>query len=120
MTSDACDSVCSVKIIHQERVDKAHKNAIDKTKAHDLSAFFKALSDPGRVRILSALSHQEMCVCDIAAFLDSSQSAVSHQLRLLRTMNLVTNRRDGTVLYYQLADHHVLDILRIGILHIDE
>lgn len=120
MADDACDSVCDVKVIHQERIEKAHKDSIGKEKAQDLSVFFKAFSDPGRIRILSALSHQEMCVCDIAAFLQSSQSAVSHQLRLLRTMNLVTNRREGTVLYYQLADHHVLEILNTGLIHINE
>lgn len=120
MTTDICGPFCSVKVIHKERVAKAHKDAIGKEKAQVLSAFFKALSDPGRVRILSALSHQEMCVCDIAAFLESSQSAVSHQLRILRNMNLVKNRREGTVLYYQLADHHILEILRTGIVHIDE
>jgi len=63
---------------------------------------------------------QEMCVCDIAAFLASSESAVSHQLRLLRTMNLVKNRREGTILYYRLADDHVKEIISTGLTHINE
>ncbi|CAG34862.1 ArsR/SmtB family transcription factor [Desulfotalea psychrophila] len=116
MAADKCDT----RIIHAERVAKAHKTAIQGEEAETLSQFFKVFSDPGRLRILSALRHQEMCVCDLAAFLQGSESAVSHQLRLLRTMNLVKNRREGTVLYYRLTDKHVDEIIVTGLTHIKE
>ena len=114
--ADKCDS----RIIHIERVNRAIKEAISYEDAEELSQFFKAFSDPNRIRILTALTTQEMCVCDLAAFLQSSASAVSHQLRLLRTMNLVKNRRDGTVLYYRLSDDHVKEIIHTGLTHIKE
>lgn len=116
MTTDSCE----VRIIHTERVDKAYKIALTPLQSEQLAYFFKALSDPNRVRILSALFSQEMCVCDIAAFLKSSESAVSHQLRLLRTTNLVKNRREGTVLYYSLADDHVKKIITTSLVHLKE
>ncbi len=111
---------CYTRVIHTERVDKAKKEAIAHEDAKNLAAFFKTFGDPNRIRILTALMSQEMCVCDIAAFLESSESAVSHQLRLLRTMNLVKNRREGKVLYYQLADEHVKEIISTGLVHINE
>jgi DNA-binding transcriptional ArsR family regulator len=69
---------------------------------------------------LWALEKQEMCVCDLAAMLDVTESAVSHQLRLLRTLRLVVNRREGTILYYQLADEHVSQLIDIALEHIKE
>jgi DNA-binding transcriptional ArsR family regulator len=67
-----------------------------------------------------ALAKQEMCVCDLAAMLDVSESAVSHQLRLLRTLRLVTNRRQGTILYYSLADDHVSQLIQVALEHVNE
>ncbi len=81
---------------------------------------FKIFADPSRLKILFALERQEMCVCDIAAFLGLTESAVSHQLRLLRTAKLVKNRREGTVLYYRLVDDHVKMLTDIGLIHIRE
>jgi DNA-binding transcriptional ArsR family regulator len=81
---------------------------------------FKAFADPSRLRILHALRVEEMCVCDLSALLEISESAVSHQLRLLRTLRLVTNRRDGTVLYYRLLDAHVPELLDLALLHLRE
>lgn len=112
--------ICETRIIHTERVDKAHETALSSDQGEQLAQFFKALSDPNRIRLLSALFSQEMCVCDIAAFLKSSESAVSHQLRLLRTTNLVKNRREGTVLYYRLADNHVKKIISTSLIHLKE
>lgn len=77
-----------------------------------LSEIFKALGDETRTRILYLLAHQELCVCDLAAILDMSLPAVSHHLRLLRTMRLVKNRRDGKMVYYSLSDDHILHIIR--------
>ena len=94
--------------------------SLDVHECEQLSDMFKILADPSRLRILVALEHQEMCVCDIAAFLGLTESAVSHQLRLLRTAKLVKNRREGTVLYYRLVDDHVKMLTDIGLVHIRE
>jgi DNA-binding transcriptional ArsR family regulator len=82
-----------------------------------MTELFKAFADGSRLRILWALRHGEMCVCDLAAFLQISESAVSHQLRLLRTMRLVSNRRDGVVLYYRLNDEHIEQLLQVALAH---
>ena len=84
----------------------------------DLAALFKALGDPTRVRILAALALRELCVCDLCAILDMSQSAVSHQLRLLRTARLVRFRRDGKNVFYSLDDEHVLALFAQGLEHV--
>ena len=75
---------------------------------------FKALADPSRLRLLYALAEEEMCVCDLSALLEITESAVSHQLRLLRTLQIVANRREGTVLYYRLKDHHVSELIALS------
>lgn len=111
---------CSTRIIHREKVELAQKNALDGHEIEQLSQIFKMLADPSRLRILKALEKQEMCVCDLAALLAISESAVSHQLRLLRTMNLVRNRREGTVLYYRLIDTHVKMLIDVSLEHIRE
>jgi DNA-binding transcriptional ArsR family regulator len=92
----------------------------DELLTEDLCQTFKALGDSSRLKILMALEHQEMCVCDLAALLGISESAVSHQLRLLRTLRLVKNRRDGTILYYRLNDDHVSQLVGIALEHIQE
>ncbi len=107
MNSDRCVS----RIVHQEKVDLAKSQDLDPGKVEKLCQLFKAFSEPGRLRILHALLHQEMCVCDLAAMLEVSESAVSHQLRLLRTMGLVVNRRDGTVLYYRPANIRLIELI---------
>ena len=88
---------CGSRIIHLEKVLGARGRALPVAEIEGLSHVFKAFADPSRLRILHALREEEMCVCDLSALLEISESAVSHQLRLLRTMRLVTNRRDGTV-----------------------
>ena len=111
---------CEYRIIHDEKVKKARLLALDETSIEDLCQTFKALGDASRLKILWALEHQEMCVCDLAALLGISESAVSHQLRLLRTLRLVRNRRDGTILYYRLTDGHVSELVRIALEHVCE
>jgi DNA-binding transcriptional ArsR family regulator len=81
---------------------------------------FKLLADPTRVRILDALSHGERCVCDLASLVGISESATSHQLRLLRTARLVRARRDGRQAFYALDDHHVIGLLRDARKHVEE
>jgi len=83
-----------------------------------LAQIFAALADPTRVRIISALNGRELCVCDLAAVLGMTQSAVSHQLRLMRALGLVKNRKEGRVVYYTLDDEHVRDLFKRGLEHI--
>jgi DNA-binding transcriptional ArsR family regulator len=111
---------CECRIIHDEKVSKARLLALDESATEDLCQTFKALGDASRLKILWALEHQEMCVCDLAALLGITESAVSHQLRLLRTLRLVRNRREGTILYYRLADGHVSELVRIALEHVRE
>jgi DNA-binding transcriptional ArsR family regulator len=111
---------CDCRIIHDDKVNEARQRALDNSATEDLCQTFKALGDPSRLKILWALEYQEMCVCDLAVLLGITESAVSHQLRLLRTLRLVKNRRDGTILYYRLADEHVSQLVRIALEHIQE
>src|SRR5437870_6158544 len=85
-----------------------------------LAETFKVLGDPTRVRILDALSRSELCVCDIARLLGLSESAVSHQLRLLRGMRLVRPRRDGRMVFYTLDDQHIVRLFKQGLEHVEE
>jgi DNA-binding transcriptional ArsR family regulator len=85
-----------------------------------LADTFRVLGDPTRVRILDALSSGELCVCDIASLAGISESAVSHQLRLLRGMRLVRPRRAGRLVYYALDDHHIIELLRQALTHVEE
>ncbi len=110
MNSDRCVS----RIVHQEKVDLARSQDLESGEVEQLCRLFKAFSEPGRLRILHALLQQEMCVCDLAALLNVSESAVSHQLRLLRTMGLVVNRREGTVLYYRPADKRLIELIDVA------
>ncbi len=93
---------------------------IDNKVLADLSELFKMFADQSRIRILYALFDKEICVCDIAEALDMTQSAVSHQLRLLKQSKLVKSRRDGKQIYYSLDDDHVKTIIDMGINHIME
>lgn len=111
---------CECRIIHNEKVEEARRKALADLTMVDLCQTFKALGDVSRLKILWALDHQEMCVCDLAALLGITESAVSHQLRLLRTLRLVRNRREGTILYYKLADNHISELVRIALEHVRE
>lgn len=87
---------------------------------YSLAELFKVFGDPTRIRILYALSAGELCVCDIASVLHMSQSAISHQLRVLKQLQLVKFRREGKTVYYSLADSHVETILNQGLEHVQE
>ncbi len=100
MTADGCE----VRIVHQELVEKAKEQDLQERGVQRLVMLCKILAEPSRLRMLHALLHQEMCVCDLAAFLGSSESAVSHQLRHLRHAGIVDRRREKTVLYYRVID----------------
>lgn len=86
----------------------------------DLAEFFRVFGDPTRLKILYVLKYSEMCVLDIANLLGMTQSAISHQLRVLKQMDLVKNRRDGKTIFYSLADSHIVTILSQGLDHIEE
>jgi len=85
-----------------------------------LAETFRVLGDPTRVRILDALSAGELCVCDIASLAGISESAVSHQLRLMRGMRLVRPRRSGRLVFYALDDHHIIELLKQALTHVEE
>ena len=114
------DYVCACDIIHSDVVEQVKRNMPDENELYDLSDFFKVLGDSTRAKIMWALDEHELCVCDLAALLNMTKSAISHQLRALREANLVVNRRDGKNIYYALADHHVQQIFEMGLEHIRE
>ena len=114
------DPYCDVRIIHLDRVIRAKDEAIDDALLERLSRTYKVLGDPTRLKIVMALDGGEMCVCDLAAFVGVSESAVSHQLRHLKDLALVKSRRHGQTLYYSLDDQHVSDLISIGLEHLTE
>lgn len=114
------DDVCDLVQIDLSRVRKLRTELVAEAAVQGLADTFSALGDPTRVRILDALSHGELCVCDLAALLKLSQSAVSHQLRLLRGMRLVKPRRDGRIVFYSLDDQHIIAIFKQTLQHVEE
>jgi len=119
-TQNPSPADCSCYVVHAERVEAAQKAAVEPRLLSDLGDLFKLFSDETRLRILGALAIGELCVCDIGTVLGMSQSAVSHQLALLRAARLVAYRRDGKTVYYRLADDHVVTLLKMGIEHASE
>jgi DNA-binding transcriptional ArsR family regulator len=111
---------CQVRVVHHRRVQRAKAEAIAEEEVGRLALTFKILSDPTRLRLVMALLSGEMCVCDLAAFLNVSESAVSHQLRRLKDLALVKQRRDGKILYNALDDEHVYELLKMGLEHVRE
>ena len=110
--------MCDCDMIHEKVVENTRSRMQEEAEYLDLAALFKMFGDGTRVKILHALELNEMCVCDLAALLGMTKSAISHQLKALRLSNLVKSRRDGQVIYYSLADDHVKYILDIGFDHI--
>ncbi len=106
--------------IHSDVIELVSKNMPEDENLYDLAEFFKVFGDTTRIKILWALSTNEMCVCDIASLLNMSQSAISHQLRFLKNSKLVKFRKSGKVSYYSLDDMHVKQILQFGLTHINE
>jgi DNA-binding transcriptional ArsR family regulator len=114
------DDVCDLVQIDLARVRKLRAELVAPDAVQGLADTFSALGDPTRVRILDVLSHGELCVCDLAAVLGVSQSAVSHQLRLLRGIRLVKPRRDGRIVFYSLDDQHIISIFKQTLQHVEE
>ena len=113
---ECCELMCA----HEEIVEKVQKEMPDEDTLYDLTELFRIFGDSTRIRILYVLFEAEMCVCDIAALLGMTQSAISHQLRALKNAKLVTSRREGKTVFYSLADDHVKTIIDQGLEHILE
>ncbi len=111
---------CEFISVHEDIVRRVEEVMPDEQELLDLAEFFKIFGDSTRIKILYVLSQSEMCVCDIANLLQMGQSAISHQLRVLKQMRLVTFRRDGKTVFYSLADGHIQTILAQGMEHISE
>ncbi len=113
-------AVCQTSCVNQPKVERVFAELPKEKLLLGATEIFKMLADPNRLRLLHALSQEELCVCDLAALVDVSDSAVSHQLRLLRNARLVKYRREGKMVYYQLDDEHVESLLQEGLRHAEE
>ena len=120
MKKNLSTETCSTTIIHHDVVEKVTQQMLDDSILEDLANFFKLFGHPTRVRMLQALLISEMCVCDLSCALGMSQSAISHQLRLLKDANLVKARKSGKSVYYSLADNHISVIMNQGLDHVQE
>jgi len=118
MKDNPSPSKCATNYIHAEQVIAAQEKLIDGLTATHLADTFQALSDPTRVRLISALSQTELCVCDLAALLGMKQSAVSHQLSGLRLLRLVKSRKVGREVFYTLDDDHIRLLFEYGLEHV--
>ncbi len=111
---------CDCTIIHKDVVNTVKASMPIEESLYDLAELFKVFGDTTRIRILYALFSSEMCVCDIAALLNMTQSAISHQLRVLKQARLVKFRREGKVVYYSLDDDHIKHVFDQGLNHVTE
>ncbi len=110
----------TIEFVHRDKASAARKSIPDTDTLIGLSETFKVLGDITRLKILLALSHQELCVSDIASLLSLTDSAVSHQLRIMKTMRLVKYRKEGKMTYYMLDDEHIEQLIRLGVKHVQE
>jgi ArsR family transcriptional regulator, lead/cadmium/zinc/bismuth-responsive transcriptional repressor len=110
--------LCQVSCIHGETVKTVQSKMLDKPLINDLADTFKIMGDPTRIEIIFALSQSELCVCDLAAVLGMSQSAISHQLRLMRNLRIVKYRKDGKIVYYSIDDEHIINLFNEGFKHV--
>jgi len=111
---------CQIRHINSENVAKAREVIPESEEIQGLAEMFKALGDPTRLKIVTALVAVELCVCDLSAVCGLSESAVSHQLRILRNLRIVKYRREGKIVYYRLDDDHVESLVRQSLAHIFE
>jgi DNA-binding transcriptional ArsR family regulator len=114
------DDVCEIECIHEKAVKEVKSNMQDDDVLLEVSDNFKIFGDLTRIKIMQALYLKELCVCDLSAVLEANQSTISHQLRILRSKNLVKFRKQGKMAYYSLADDHVVKIIEMGIEHATE
>lgn len=111
---------CDCNVIHEEIVNKVKAKMPLEENLFDLAELFKVFGDSTRIKILWALGEAEMCVCDIAFLLNMTQSAISHQLRVLKQSRLVMHRKEGKIVFYSLEDEHVKQIFDQGLIHLNE
>lgn len=112
--------VCKIGIVHMDRVKSAQGAIKNEKNILNISETFKVLGDPTRLKLVMALGKEELCVCDIAALLNLSESAISHQLRLLKSLRIVKYRKAGKLVYYSLDDEHIEDLIKAALHHISE
>ncbi len=112
--------VCKIGIVHKDRVKSAQDAIKNETDILNVAETFKILGDPTRLKLVMALGKEELCVCDIAALLNLSESAISHQLRLLKSLRIVKHRKAGKLVYYLLDDEHIEDLIKAALRHISE
>ncbi|MDY6789955.1 MAG: metalloregulator ArsR/SmtB family transcription factor [Thermodesulfobacteriota bacterium] len=110
--------ICAVKCINEKKVKQTVKTMPRPEDIGQMADIFKALSDPSRLKIVLTLLSQEHCVCDIAAICNQTESAISHQLRILRTLKIVKNRREGKIIYYSIEDDHVISLIHMSLNHV--
>ena len=110
----------TVMFIHEDTVNQIREKMPQEETLYDLAELFKVFGDSTRIKILWALDEAEMCVCDIAFLLNMTQSAISHQLRVLKQAELVKSRREGKIVFYSIEDEHVKQIFDQGLIHILE
>jgi ArsR family transcriptional regulator, lead/cadmium/zinc/bismuth-responsive transcriptional repressor len=111
---------CDCTVIHEDVVERVRGKMHPEEMLYDLAELFKVFGDSTRIKIIWALFEEEMCVCDIAYLLNMTQSAISHQLRVLKQARLVKPRRDGKIIFYSLDDQHIGEIFKQGLNHINE
>ena len=114
------EACCEEHCVHKDIVDAVNMNLPEDEDLYDLAELFKVFGDTTRIKILYTLFKSEMCVCDIAEILNMTQSAISHQLRVLKQAKLIKNRREGKQVIYALDDAHIASIISIGLEHILE
>ena len=114
------DEVCDGFEVHEDLLKIVNETLPEETELYDLAELFKVFGDSTRIRILFVLFEAEVCVCDLAKALNMTQSAISHQLRILKQNKLVKSRREGKSIFYSLADNHVRTIINQGREHIEE
>jgi ArsR family transcriptional regulator, lead/cadmium/zinc/bismuth-responsive transcriptional repressor len=119
-SSAALDELCDAPHLDPRGTEARRGKLMSADAVRDVADTFRILGDPTRIRILDALSAGELCVCDIASLASISESAVSHQLRLLRGMRIVKSRRAGRLVFYALDDQHIIELLRQAHTHVEE
>lgn len=114
------ENLCEITVIHEEVVENTKKTIPEDDLIYDLAEFFKVFADSTRMKIIYALMENELCVCDISNIVGTTQSAISHQLRILKQSKLVKYRKEGKIVYYSLDDEHISQIVKKGREHIEE
>ena len=114
------EMMCDCEVIHKELVESARQEMLSDKTLSKMVNFYKAFADGTRIKIINVLKNGELCVCDISSLLNMTKSAISHQLKYLRELNLVKSRKEGKEVWYSLADNHVQEMFNLCLVHINE